>query len=105
VLPHGQPFATIVTKSYPDEEPDPVLDRPGSFRLNVEVGRARIAELVPAGAPVEPDAWRLPPVYGSLGWVSVVNPGERPASSVREVLVRAHAAARARRERREDVGS
>ncbi|GEN79512.1 DUF6194 family protein [Actinotalea fermentans] len=82
-VPHGQPFATVVTKPYPDEPPDPLLARAGSIRLNVDVGRAAAAELVPeptatAGSPAPgPDAWFRHPVYGALGWVAVVDPGAR----------------------------
>lgn len=123
-LPHGQPFATIVTKSYPDEEPDPALARAGSFRLNVDVGRVTAADVVPArtptgesavGAPpvagtaaagtTGPDTWILHPVHGGLGWVAVVDPGERTAQRARELLAAAHASARARRERRDGVAA
>lgn len=33
-VPGGQPFATIVTKDYPGE-PRAGLDRPGTFRVNI----------------------------------------------------------------------
>lgn len=105
--PHGQPFATIVTKPYPDEEPDPALARAGAFRLNVDVGRVAAQGVVapdgdrdddPDGGP---DAWRRHPVYGSLGWVAVVDPGIRTSERARALLAAAHASARARYERRE----
>ena len=103
-VPHGQPFATIVTKPYPDEEPDQVLAQPESFRLNVDVGRQPAAALLGASdAAAGPDVWARHPVYGALGWVVVVNPGERTAGRARELLRAAHAAARARRERRDGL--
>lgn len=103
-LPGGQPFATIVTKSYPDEEPEPALARVGSFRLNVDVGRVIAADVVPAPtATGGPDTWVLHPVYGGLGWVAVIDPGERTVQRARELLAVAHASARARRERRDGV--
>ena len=40
------PFATIVTKDYGDFDAFSRLDRPGVFRLNVEVGRERFEALV-----------------------------------------------------------
>ena len=103
-VPRGRPFATIVTKPYPDEEPDPVLAQDGSFRLNVDVGRASVAAVVGGATPaIGPDVWVPHPVYGALGWVAVVDPGERTAQRARELLGAAHAAARARWERRTDV--
>ncbi|WP_398979228.1 DUF6194 family protein [Streptomyces sp. I05A-00742] len=40
------------------------------------------------------------PVYGALGWISVVNPGERTTDIVVRLLRGAHDAARARFARR-----
>ncbi|MFE0705022.1 DUF6194 family protein [Streptomyces sp. NPDC058872] len=40
------------------------------------------------------------PVYGALGWISVVNPGGRTADTVVGLLRAAHEAARARSVRR-----
>lgn len=39
------PFATIVTKDYPGWDEASQVDRDGVFRLNVNVGRDRFAEL------------------------------------------------------------
>jgi hypothetical protein len=105
VLPPGQPFATIVTKDYPGE-PSSRLDRPGAFRVNVAAGsaefRARTGrESAEAGGADTPDDEIVAhPVYGSLGWLCVVNPGERSAGDLRELLVTARGLARARRLRR-----
>jgi hypothetical protein len=100
-----QPYATIVTKDYPDDTASE-LDPPGRWRVNIHVDRATFGELVgdrtepPAAAYAEVDAFRPHPVYGSLGWVSVVVPGERTSERVLDLLRRAHDAARARSERR-----
>ncbi len=97
-VPHGQPFASIVTKDYPDEPPSG-LDAPGTFRLNLPVGKDVLQQLVePDGACA--DTWIAHPVYGSLGWVAVVDPGERTSERAVELLRAAHAAAAARHERR-----
>jgi hypothetical protein len=105
-VPSGQPFATIVTKDYPDDRTSR-LDRPDAFRLNIAAGKdaaRRIAERhTAAGAAVDPsrpDVLLVHPVYGSLGWVAVVNPGERTEGEALALLEAAHAAALARWERR-----
>ena len=88
-----QPYATIVTKSYPDDDGDD-LDRPGRWRLNIHVGRTRAAEAV-ALTGVSPH-----PRYGDQGWVALVCP-EAGLLAVAEGLLRdAHDAARRRWERR-----
>ena len=93
------PFATIVTKDYPDFDTESKLDRTGVFRLNIGVGRARFTELVgypPAehaahAAEFDHTAFdRLVPhpVYASQAWVSIVNPGpetsEQAAALIKE---------------------
>jgi hypothetical protein len=99
-VPRTQPFATIVTKDYPDE-PVSGLDRPGAFRLNISVPAFAS---VPRTAtqhtdPSTPDAWFPHPVYGRAGWTSVVDPAEQTAEEVRSLLGTAHAAARQRYQR------
>jgi len=103
-VPGGQPFATIVTKAYPDEEA-PWLDRPDTFRLNIAVGRDAMTAVVtdrvdPARAAGAPDTVIAHPVYGDLGWVAVTNPGARTSDLALTLLRSAHARARARRQRR-----
>jgi hypothetical protein len=101
----GQPFATIVSKDYPDDAGSR-LSRPGAFRLNFAAGREAVlsrAGREPAGA--EPDLSAADvifahPVYGSLGWLAVVSPGARTGPAVRELLLAAHDSARARYRRR-----
>ncbi|MFJ9555597.1 DUF6194 family protein [Nocardiopsis sp. NPDC101807] len=103
-----QPFATIVTKDYP-EDTSSRLDRPGAFRLNISAGKDAFAERMgrrPRDAaadgsdPSEADVLVAHPVYGTLGWLAVVDPGPRTESAVRDLLGTAHGLARARYERR-----
>ncbi len=109
VLPRTQPFATVVTKDYPDDDRSR-LDRPGAFRVNVAAGRDAFVrwtghapraagEAIPSAA-LPDDTVTAHPVYGGLGWLCVTNPGPRTSEAVRELLRTAHAAARARHERR-----
>lgn len=113
VLPPAQPFATVVTKDYPDE-PWSGLDRDGAFRVNVAVGTAEFTRWVgraprePAGerepAAGAPDVLLAHPVYGSLGWIAVVDPGPRTSGHLRELLRAAHGRARGRHARRSGSG-
>jgi hypothetical protein len=107
-LPDKQPFGTVVTKDYPDE-PSSGLDREGAFRVNIAAGRAAFQEWTGRGprdpdtSPVDPstpDVVIPHPVYGSLGWLAVVNPGRGTQAAVQDLLRAAHRAARARYERR-----
>ncbi len=107
VLPPGQPFATVVTKDYPDDTGSR-LDRPGAFRVNIAAGRtacrARVGhdpgEEDPDVDPAAEDTVLPHPVYGPLGWLAVVNPGPATEETVRALLRTAHGLARARRGRR-----
>ena len=101
-----QPYGTIVTKNYPDDTTSD-LDPAGRWRVNVHVGRARLAELTGVVEPREggpgpatADVVRPHPVYGSAGWIAVVNPGPATGETVLALLRDAHEAARARYERR-----
>jgi hypothetical protein len=105
-VPAGQPFATITTKDYPGE-PDAGLDRSGSFRVNIaDGGRGRpggasaSAAVGDKAAPDTPDVVLPHPAYADLGWVAVVNPGERTRQQVLALLLTAHQAAMARWRRR-----
>ena len=106
-----QPFATIVTKDYPDDTSSR-LDRENTFRLNIAagkdafiavVGREPRAEPVEQADPSAEDLFVAHPVYGDLGWLSVVNPGPRTRERATDLLRSAHALARARYERRSDA--
>jgi Family of unknown function (DUF6194) len=96
------PFATIVTKDYPDWDTASNLSRPGVSRLNIAVGRAAVEELAGDSGDVdytEIDRLIPHPVYATQGWVAIVNPGERTGDLARKLLADAHARA-ARRHRR-----
>lgn len=95
-----QPYGTIITKDYPDDTAS-ALDAPGRFRVNIHVGRDRADSLVTASLdPAEEDALHRHPLYGTSGWVCVVNPAQRTAETVLALLRQAHEDARARTERR-----
>lgn len=101
--PTQQPFVTIVVKDYPDDATSR-LDEPGRWRLNVHVGKARLAELLadrPAADPSDTDAFFEHPVYGSLGWVAVVNPGGSTLAQSLDLVRDAHDDAVRRAERRQ----
>ncbi len=105
-----QPYGTIVTKNYPGDEASD-LDPPGRWRVNVQVGRAVFRQLTGEepgdGRPRDHTAADsvLPhPLYGALGWVSVVNPGGKTTDTVVRLLRGAHDAARTRFERRHGPG-
>ncbi|MFD7628245.1 DUF6194 family protein [Streptomyces sp. NPDC059851] len=111
-VPHRvQPYGTIVTKDHPGDTASD-LDPPGRWRVNVHVDRATFRELTGE----EPRSLRRPrdhaavdsvlphPVYGAVGWICVVNPGERTTDTVVQLLRSAHDAARARFERRREPG-
>ncbi|GAA2857867.1 hypothetical protein Acy02nite_67350 [Actinoplanes cyaneus] len=100
-----RPFATVVVQNVPgfDERSD--LDRPGRFRLNVELGRVRFRELFGYGPEefpahqaeidfAEAGRWFPHPVYATQGWGSIVNPGPDAAPLI------AHAHARSANRRR-----
>jgi hypothetical protein len=107
-----QPFATVVTKDYPGDEASR-LDRPDAFRVNIAAGREAFIQWTghpprdSAGAALAPsadDTVIAHPVYGTVGWLAVVNPGERTERVTRELLRTAHHLARSRHERRADAG-
>ncbi|MFF2087906.1 DUF6194 family protein [Nocardia sp. NPDC058176] len=103
----GQPFATLVTKDYPDDRTSR-LDRPDTFRVNIAVGKEAFTEWTghaPGHGPADTDASVTDtviahPVYGTAGWLAVLNPGPRTAAPVRDLLRIAHDRARTRFERR-----
>jgi hypothetical protein len=106
-----QPYATIVTKNYPDDEQSD-LDPADRWRVNVHVDRAAFRELtgedpgqlVAQRTYSAPDTVMPHPVYGQLGWIAVVNPGEATSGTIMRLLREAHEAARARYERRHSSG-
>lgn len=107
-----QPYATIVTKDYPDEA-ESRLDAPGRWRLNIHVGSPLFTDLL--GYPPEAieqsavdfsetDVFLPHPLYGAYGWVSVVNPGPSTTDRALEALCEAHLADQRRVERRQGRG-
>lgn len=86
------PFATLVTSNQYD--PFSNLDRPGVFRLNFGVGRAAFRARFGA-TPGEFDFTALDrlmphPVYGSMFWMCVLNPGVATRSEIQPLLVEAY---------------
>ncbi|KYJ96953.1 DUF6194 family protein [Microbacterium sp. CH1] len=101
-----QPFGTIITKDYPDDTSS-ALDAPERFRVNIHVGRERAESIIAAGSltggdtdPTAVDVFRPHPLYGTAGWVCVIDPAEATEGTVLTLLREAHEAARARTERR-----
>ena len=101
-----QPFATIVTKNYPGDE-DSRLDRPGAYRVNIAVSKDEFIGWT-GHTPHEPattdpsaeDTVIAHPVYGTVGWLAVVNPGVRTETATRDLLRAAYERARSRHKRR-----
>jgi hypothetical protein len=105
-----QPYGTIVTKDYPDDT-ESRLDEEGRWRVNIHVDRSTFVRLT-GEAPrhltrprdfAAADQINPHPVFGALGWVAIVNPGERTLSTAIELLRDAHQAARLRFERRREA--
>ncbi|MGS2808546.1 DUF6194 family protein [Nocardia sp. MW-W600-9] len=95
-----QPFATIVTKDYPDDR-NSRLDRPDTFRLNISAGREAFTAWTEHEVDASADDTVIAhPVYAAADWLAVVNPGERTDTVVRDLLRTAHERARIRVERR-----
>lgn len=101
-VPQGQqPYATIVTKNYPDDTSGD-LDQPGRWRLNIHVGRSTFIEVVGADPRIDPVAVDFTavdtviphPVYRRQGWISIINPGVRTQALTVSLLRKAHEEAR-----------
>ena len=89
-----------------EQDPD-AIDR--LFRVNVHAGTQEFErrtghspkdEGVDGPPPDARDVVIAHPVYGAYGWLAVVDPGPATEGDVRDLLTAAHAAARARHERR-----
>jgi hypothetical protein len=110
------PFCTLITGDHPYDAAS-LLDRDAiTYRVNVEVSRARYEELF-GPAPREPaghavldtgfdysttDTLLPHPLYAPLHWVCVVNPGPRTAADLAALLDRAHGLAKRRYDNRRD---
>jgi hypothetical protein len=76
---HWPNFATIVTTDEHDEGAPSRLSRPGTFRLNMGVGRETFERAV--GSIGEPDYAAFDrviphPVYAKQRWISILNPSD-----------------------------
>lgn len=107
-----QPYATIVTKNYPDDTGSR-LDDEGRWRLNIHVGAEVFTDLLGhtpeqidgSGAEYSiTDSFLPHPLYGAYGWVCVVNPASATTQRALETLRVAHLADRRRVERRQGRG-
>ncbi|MFI6262199.1 DUF6194 family protein [Micromonospora sp. NPDC051006] len=95
------PFATLGEHDMAGFDDDSRLDRPGVFRLNLDLGRqeferlfgyppARFAEHRSAIDFTTVDEVLPHPVYGTAGWACVLNPGPRSLAEVDRLLAYAH---------------
>ncbi len=104
-----QPYATIVTKDYPDDAASR-LDAPDRWRVNIHVGSRAFTDLI-GYAPGDidegtvdfstADVFNPHPLYGAYGWVCVVNPGESTLDRTLDALRGAHLDDRRRVEHRQ----
>nr|WP_296065577.1 DUF6194 family protein [uncultured Actinoplanes sp.] len=105
-----RPFATIVEHDVPGFDEDSRLNRPGVFRLNVELGRTEFARrfgFEPARFEehrgefdfARTDRLVPHPGYALHGWASVVVPGPHLRDDLDALLAHAHARAVDRHER------
>jgi hypothetical protein len=105
---HWPNFATIVTTDEHDEGAPSRLSRPGTFRLNLGVGRETFERLV--GSIPEPDYAAfdrvLPhPVYAKQRWISILNPSDATFRDVfLALLAEAHDRVAAQRARHRSAG-
>jgi hypothetical protein len=105
-----QPFATIVEHDVPGFDEASQLDRPGVFRLNLDLGRAEFERLF--GFPPKDfeehrnefdfarlDTFMPHPGYALYGFGSIVMPGPQMLPEIDRLLTTAHARAADRHER------
>ncbi|MBB2942648.1 hypothetical protein FB565_002361 [Actinoplanes lutulentus] len=88
-----RPFATIVGHDIPGFDEQSRLNRPDTFRINLELGRDEFRrmfgfgpeELAAKRAEIDfaaEDVFVPHPAYGVQSWGSVVNPGPRTAAEI-----------------------
>lgn len=103
-----QPFATIVTKDYPDDQSS-LLHRPNTFRVNIAAGKEAFTDRIgqtPKQATTNDVDYSITdtviphPTYGTAAWLAIVNPGPHTDAPTRELLQTAYTRARSRYERR-----
>jgi len=106
---HWPNFATIVTTDEHDDGAPSDLARPGTFRLNLGVGRETFQRV--AGADPAPDfaafGVLLPhPVYAKQHWISILNPSDATFTDVVvPLLTEAHDRLAAQRARHVRAGA
>ena len=86
----NMPFATIVTHDTPGWDEVSNLDRPGSFRVNLAVGRARQPDLGKTVDHSAEDVVVPHPQYAAQGWVAIVNPSSARSDELLELIRIAH---------------
>lgn len=83
-----RPFATIVLRNMPGFDEDSNLDRPGVFRLNIDLSREeferqfgypprKFTDHRPEFDFSEADRLMPHPIYGTQGWACILNPTPR----------------------------
>ena len=98
------PFATIVEHDTPGGDEESALHRPGTYRLNLQLGRDGFRQCfgyVPrdlAGRRGGIDFTALDvlvphPVYGDQGWSAITSPTREQLPRIEKILHRAHARA------------
>ena len=87
---YPMPFATIVTKDYPDHDTASALDRPGVFRLNIGLRPEKYATLFPATPAIHDftalDRLMPHPVYAQQSWVCILNPSDVSFAALHSLL-------------------
>lgn len=106
-----RPFATIVIRDMPGFDEDSNLDRPGVFRLNIDLGRdefqrrfgyppATFADHRPGIDFAQLDRLMPHPLYGRQAWASIINPSPR-RQDIEQLINQAHGRAVQRESRRQ----
>ena len=87
------PFATIVTKDHGDFDNASKLDRPGVFRLNIEIRKETYAKLFDSEEQFDfaaLDRLMPDPVYGGNHFVCVLNPSDSTFETIKPLLSEAY---------------
>ncbi|MGH3337465.1 MAG: DUF6194 family protein [Propionibacteriaceae bacterium] len=106
-----RPFATIVIRDMRGFDEDSNLDRPGVFRLNIDLGRdefqrrfgyppAKFADHLPGIDFAQLDSLMPHPMYGRQAWASIINPSPR-REDIDQLISQAHGRALQRANRRQ----
>jgi hypothetical protein len=91
------PYATIVTKDYPDFDAASDLNRSGVFRLNVGLPKETFQSLFPDPSARHDfaalDVLMPHPTYGRQYWACILNPKQATFERLRPLLAEAYALA------------